>query len=156
MNCLEAGARVAPAAMPDVPVHAYPMGRWTLLKNPFGKRSKPAVPAAPVQGELLLDMVRPICNDLSDSDLEIVPAAARGAAEPSREQPCPKAALAAGPGPASPTAPTPELTSELASELAPELAPGVVAGGDDRPTVSRLEPAAWEQVSDQLFGAGKS
>ena len=54
---------------------AFPLGRWTRLrKNPFG--SKPHRPGgtAPVQGELLLDLVRPVRNDLSDADLEVVEA----------------------------------------------------------------------------------
>jgi hypothetical protein len=55
---------------------AYPRGRWTLNSNPFNTARR--VPAAPVQsgqqGELSLDRVRPVRNDLSDSDLELIPA----------------------------------------------------------------------------------
>jgi len=50
---------------------AFPQGRWTLKVNPF-KTEKPA-PRAPVQGELSLDKVKPLRNDLSDCDLELVP-----------------------------------------------------------------------------------
>lgn len=54
---------------------AYPGGRWTLKVNPF--RSAPSsgsVPDASLQGELVLDNVKPKRNDLSDSDLELVAA----------------------------------------------------------------------------------
>jgi hypothetical protein len=58
---------------------AYPKGRWTLNANPFNTTRR--VPASPVQsgpvtaqGELSLDRVRPVRNDLSDSDLELIPA----------------------------------------------------------------------------------
>ena len=45
-----------------------------MIKNPF--RAKPAMPSvtAPVQGELALETVKVVRNDLSDSDLEVVPA----------------------------------------------------------------------------------
>lgn len=49
----------------------FPRGRWTL--NPF-KSEKPASRPA-IQGELSLDKVKPVRNDLSDSDLELVAAA---------------------------------------------------------------------------------
>lgn len=58
---------------------AFPRGRWTLFKNPFSKATKPAASAAPVQSEMPLDAVKPVCNDLSDSDLELVQAARRSA-----------------------------------------------------------------------------
>jgi hypothetical protein len=75
MTVLEAGPEVAPRQTFDVPPQAYPRGRWTVFKNPFAKRGKPLEATPPVQGELLLDLVKPIRNDLSDSDLELVPAA---------------------------------------------------------------------------------
>ena len=50
-------------------------GPWTRLKNRFtSKKGAARVAGPPVQAELALDMVRPVRNDLSDSDLEIVPA----------------------------------------------------------------------------------
>ena len=49
----------------------FPRGRWTL--NPF-KSEKPAVRSV-IQGELSLDKVKPVRNDLSDCDLELVEAA---------------------------------------------------------------------------------
>lgn len=53
-------------------------GPWTRLRNKFtSKRSAARVAGPPVQAELALDMVRPVRNDLSDSDLEIVTQAKR-------------------------------------------------------------------------------
>jgi hypothetical protein len=51
---------------------AFPIGRWTLFKNPFSKTPKPKPVEAPAQPELSLDMVKPMRNDLSDADLELV------------------------------------------------------------------------------------
>lgn len=51
---------------------AFPIGRWTLFKNPFSKTPKPKPAEAPVQPELSLDLVKPVRNDLSDADLELV------------------------------------------------------------------------------------
>lgn len=62
--------------------NAFPIGRWALKANPFKSSMKPA-PRAAVQGELSLDKVKVVRNDLSDSDLELVaaskPAIAAGA-----------------------------------------------------------------------------
>jgi hypothetical protein len=163
MNCLEAGAGVAPVAVSEMPAQAYPLGRWTLLKRPFVKRSKPAVPAAPVQGELLLDLVRPMRNDLSDSDLEIVRAAPR---------PGGNAGTAAG-MPGLPVEKVPEPVPESGIELAAPrrgitpvtaVEPGPDAAREDPPGVpcvqagslTRPEPAAWDRVNEQFFGTGHS
>lgn len=51
---------------------ASPWRGWSLLGNPFGSGRRPARHAGPVQGELALEMVRPVRNDLNDTDLEIV------------------------------------------------------------------------------------
>jgi len=51
---------------------AFPTGRWTLFKNPFSKAPKPKPVEAPAQSELSLDLVKPVRNDLSDADLELV------------------------------------------------------------------------------------
>lgn len=51
---------------------AFPLGRWTLFKNPFSKTPKPKVADASVQPELSIEMVKPVRNDLSDADLELV------------------------------------------------------------------------------------
>lgn len=48
-----------------------PAGRWALKANPFKSSKKPASRVA-VQGELSLDKVKVVRNDLSDSDLELV------------------------------------------------------------------------------------
>ena len=47
---------------------------WTLFKNPFnrGAESRTPAPISPVQPELWLDKVKPVRNDLSDSDIEVV------------------------------------------------------------------------------------
>lgn len=58
------------------PVEAFPGGRWSLRPNrvnPLKARLAPTAPSAPVQGELSLEKVKPLRNDLSDSDLELVP-----------------------------------------------------------------------------------
>ena len=56
---------------------AFPLGRWTLFKNPFSKTPKSKAVEARVQPELSLDMVKPLRNDLSDADLELVPSVKR-------------------------------------------------------------------------------
>jgi hypothetical protein len=53
------------------PKQAFPLGRWT--KNPFRSTAMPSQRAPAVQGELCLDKVKPVRNDLSDSDLELMP-----------------------------------------------------------------------------------
>ena len=48
-----------------------------LLPRPLSKTVKPAIPRftkPPVQGELSLDKIKVVRNDLSDADLEVVPA----------------------------------------------------------------------------------
>ncbi len=54
-------------------MNAYPLGRWTLKANPFKSSIRPARPPG-VQGELSLEKVKVVRNDLSDSDLELVAA----------------------------------------------------------------------------------
>ena len=46
---------------------------WVRKLNPFAPQGAP-IPRAVVQGELSLDKVKPVRNDLSDSDLELVAA----------------------------------------------------------------------------------
>lgn len=76
MNTVEADPSVASASAPSKPEHAFPFGRWTLFRSPFNRvtAAAPESPsdASPVQGELLLDAVKPVRNDLSDSDLEVI------------------------------------------------------------------------------------
>jgi hypothetical protein len=56
----------------------FPQGRWSLFRNPFAfgntpsKASRPVEPVAPVQGEFSLDAVRPVRNDLTDSDVMVI------------------------------------------------------------------------------------
>ena len=58
----------------------FPLGRWS--RNPFARRA--ALKAdAPAQGELSLDGVKVMRNDLSDADLEVVaPVKATGTGTP--------------------------------------------------------------------------
>ena len=141
MNTIESGARVVRAvpvltavpAMPNIPVAAYPRGRWTLFRNPFAKRPAPAVPVTPVQGELVLDLITPVRNDLSDSDLELVPA------------------QATAPMPPAPT-PSPAPVSERSRSAA-----AVSEVSAASPLERRTEDAAaWDRVKEQLFGAGRT
>lgn len=67
---------VAEQAVQPTRENPFPRGRWTL--NPF--KSGNAAPRPVVQGELSLDKVKPVRNDLSDSDLELVAAAKSKAA----------------------------------------------------------------------------
>jgi hypothetical protein len=48
--------------------------RWARMLNPFGTRPPERKKIAPVQGELRLEGVKVVRNDLSECDLEIVPA----------------------------------------------------------------------------------
>lgn len=112
------------------PKPAFPRGRWTLFRNPFAKAPKPeSATRAPVQSELLLDAVKPVRNDLSDSDLELVQAARRSA-----EVKTLAPTAAAAPASAS-VAPVP-----AAPEAEPVAEDGVV----------------WNRIKNQFFGAGKA
>jgi hypothetical protein len=51
---------------------AFPIGRWTLFKNPFSRTPKSKPVEASAQSELSLDLVKPVRNDLSDTDLELI------------------------------------------------------------------------------------
>src|SRR5882672_11502177 len=73
MNPVEAELPAGRVADPSAPEQVFPLGRWTLFKNPFSKVANPKAAEAPTQGELSLDTVKPVRNDLSDSDLEVVP-----------------------------------------------------------------------------------
>jgi hypothetical protein len=52
---------------------AFLLARLTYKKNPFRSSARPA-PRGELQGELSLDKVKVVRNDLSDSDLELVEA----------------------------------------------------------------------------------
>lgn len=56
---------------------AYPRGRWTQGAPAPGAEVKPGS-----QGELSLDRVKPVRNDLSDTDLELIPRQEKPKAEP--------------------------------------------------------------------------
>jgi len=67
------------SAPTDASQAAFPAGRWSGMRNPFGARKREESQRAPTQGELSLDMVKPVRNDLSDADLEVVPRGQRPA-----------------------------------------------------------------------------
>lgn len=118
----------APAAVKPVSDRpAFPRGRWTLFKNPFSKAGKTKTTTAPVQTEMRLDLVKPVRNDLSDSDLEVVRVQSRPAVEVAER-------LAAAPAvsvmPVAPSAP--------------------VAAAESN------EPVMWDRIKNQFLGAGKS
>ena len=70
----EAGPPAPSVAALKPPAQAYPLGRWTLPKNPFASKSATAKPPkGPVQCQLSIEAVKVVRNDLSDSDLEVVP-----------------------------------------------------------------------------------
>ena len=83
-TCLAEALRLRAAAL---------LGRWRArvsrwLWRPSGKVAKPTIPRftkQPVQGDLSLDKIKVVRNDLSDADLEVVPAkqpAAQASAAP--------------------------------------------------------------------------
>jgi hypothetical protein len=80
------------------PSPAYPLGRWTLFKNPFSRTPKVKPVEARVQPELSLDAVKPVRNDLSDADLELVQSTKRAPERCSAAlvQPQPAAAVPEG------------------------------------------------------------
>jgi len=73
-------AQISPEAPSGEAKPAFPLGRWTMLpnvslfRNPFTKAPKQKATTPPVQTEMLLDAIKPVRNDLSDCDLEIVSA----------------------------------------------------------------------------------
>ncbi len=69
-------AKVAPAAVHSAAKAEVKQSLPSRLREMFGRKRKVAQPA--VQGEFALDNVRPIRNDLSDADLEVVSAVAKG------------------------------------------------------------------------------
>lgn len=64
--------RTAPTAAPSVTVSPRPGRKGLARLNPFANKS--GASRAPVQTELSLDTLRVVRNDLSDADLELVPA----------------------------------------------------------------------------------
>ena len=131
MNAVQPETDRKPAPVGAVPKPAFPRGRWTLFRNPFAKAPKPeAATLAPVQSELLLDAVKPVRNDLSDSDLELVQAARRSA-EVKVQVPA--------------SAPAPVVDAPVVdAPVVPEVEPVATEG------------AAWSRIKNQFFGAGKA
>ena len=64
------------------------MARWFKLANPFGRRAAAAPAKPPVQSELHLDGVKPVRNDLHETDLMVVrrQPVEKPAAEPASEK----------------------------------------------------------------------
>ena len=89
MNAIEIQSKASPKTSVAVPAQPYPSGRWT-MKNPFHRSPGGGKTSTPVQGEFSLDAIRPVRNDLSDSDLEIVPAGPP--VDPPARRPAPGAA----------------------------------------------------------------
>ena len=56
----------------DAPAAAFPASRWARIRNPFGARKTQEIQCKMTQGELSLDAVKPVRNDLNDADLEVV------------------------------------------------------------------------------------
>ena len=63
---------------------AFPRGRWTLFRS--GAAEAPRPEHSVVQGELVLDTVKVVRNDLNEADLEVVPAR-KAPAAPAAPQP---------------------------------------------------------------------
>jgi hypothetical protein len=105
MQTLEIEAAQAAPPVPAEPKHAFPLGRWTVLatasvfRNPFTKAPKPKQVQAAVQTEFRIDAIKPVRNDLSDCDLEIVAPAELARETSARElsDPAPEAAVEARP-----------------------------------------------------------
>jgi hypothetical protein len=83
MTAIEAPPQAVPSGAAAATAQPYPLGRWTLIRNPFQRRTAPQKRSNLVQGEFPLDLVRPVRNDLSDADLEVV---ARQEAPPKVEE----------------------------------------------------------------------
>ena len=61
---------------------------WARLKDRFdSKRGAARAAGPPVQGEFALDMVRPVRNDLNDSDFEIVTTSEKARQKPAQAPP---------------------------------------------------------------------
>ena len=66
----QAGSKDHPGA-PAARLPSYLM-RWVRTKNPFGPKAA-ALKGGPLQGELRLESITVVRNDLSETDLEVVP-----------------------------------------------------------------------------------
>jgi hypothetical protein len=69
-----AGADAATPSAPPAPTKGGPFLRWAHGKNPFRPKLAVKKRPVPVQGELLLEGVKVVRNDLNETDLEVVPA----------------------------------------------------------------------------------
>ena len=79
------------SAMPmaDLPVELrpkFPLGRWTSVRNPFRKRPGPSDSPTTAPGESMLEAVKPVRNELTDSDLVVVQGPRIGRVEPAERR----------------------------------------------------------------------
>lgn len=124
-------ATVAPAepGQPARPARRWFQGRrWSLFKNPFAGRGPARPVKAPVQCELSLDAVKPVRNDLSDSDLDVVAGSSKAAASIA---------------PVDPVAPSGTVR-----------VPAVGPGRAQPPALVSSGPV-WGRIKNQYFGTGK-
>ena len=63
---------IEPGALQKAVPPPYPLGRWARLRNPFYTTLSKESRSVPVQGELLLETVKVMRNDLSDASPEVV------------------------------------------------------------------------------------
>jgi hypothetical protein len=68
---VETAMKTETMAMNSDVMQAFPRGRWTLGAKPAPRAGRAT---AAIQGELSLDRVKPVRNDLTDADLELAPA----------------------------------------------------------------------------------
>jgi hypothetical protein len=87
-------------------------GRW--LNNPFG--SRPTL-RADAKGQLTLEFVKVVRNDLSDADLELAPARPSTPAPSSARNPAPEPAAGRGTAPLEPVEPEPSRWSRFTARL---------------------------------------
>ena len=74
MNVPVAGTEtpIEPGGLQQPVEPPYPLGRWARLRNPFYTTLSKESRSVPVQGELLLETVKVMRNDLSDASPEVV------------------------------------------------------------------------------------
>ena len=127
MNTVAVENPAAGSAAQASPRQAFPTGRWTFFKNPFSRPPKPRASEGPQQCELRLDAVKPVRNDLNDSDLELIP----------------KTTVAGS---------SPAVVAPRVETVAATVVPSPQAAAEVHPKAPDL---AWGRVSRETFGAGK-
>ena len=74
MTVVKEDASRAPRLMGSARVAGTPFWRWAQSKNPFRSKPAPRKRVGPLQGELLLEGVKVVRNDLNEADLEVISA----------------------------------------------------------------------------------